>query len=50
MSTCQPHSFGDADFVDNGHFSGTGARRFADFLAPVVRDALPLSVLSFAPR
>ena len=32
-------SFGDADFVDNGHFSVQGARRFADFLAPVVRDA-----------
>ena len=32
-------SFGDADFVDNGHFSVQGARRFADDLAPVVRDA-----------
>ena len=30
---------GDADFVDNGHFSVRGARRFADILAPVVRDA-----------
>jgi lysophospholipase L1-like esterase len=32
-------SFGGADFVDNGHFSVQGARRFADDLAPVVRDA-----------
>jgi lysophospholipase L1-like esterase len=32
-------SFSDADFVDNGHFSVQGARRFADDLAPVVRDA-----------
>jgi lysophospholipase L1-like esterase len=32
-------SFSDADFVDNGHFSVQGARRFADILAPVVRDA-----------
>jgi lysophospholipase L1-like esterase len=32
-------SFGEADFVDNGHFSVQGARRFADDLAPVVRDA-----------
>ena len=32
-------SFGDADFIDNGHFSVRGARRFADVLAPVVRDA-----------
>lgn len=31
--------FSDADFVDNGHFSVAGARRFADYLAPVVRDA-----------
>lgn len=31
--------FSNADFVDNGHFSAAGARRFADFLAPVVRDA-----------
>jgi hypothetical protein len=31
--------FSDADFVDNGHFSTAGAKRFADFLAPVVRDA-----------
>jgi hypothetical protein len=34
-----PDSFGPADFVDNGHFSAQGARRFADDLAPVVRDA-----------
>jgi lysophospholipase L1-like esterase len=34
-----PDSFGDADFVDNGHFSVQGARRFAADLAPVVRDA-----------
>jgi hypothetical protein len=32
-------AFGDADFVDQGHFSAAGARRFADYLAPVVRDA-----------
>lgn len=31
--------FTDSDFVDNGHFSAAGAQRFADFLAPVVRDA-----------
>lgn len=31
--------FTDSDFVDNGHFSVAGAQRFADFLAPVVRDA-----------
>lgn len=31
--------FSDADFVDNGHFSAAGAQRFADFLAPIVRDA-----------
>ncbi len=31
--------FSDADFVDNGHFSAAGAQRFANFLAPVVRDA-----------
>ena len=34
-----PDSFGNADFVDNGHFSVRGARRFADALAPIVRDA-----------
>ena len=39
MSTCQSISFSDADFVDNGHFSVRGARRFAEVLAPVVRDA-----------
>ena len=32
-------SFGDKDFVDNGHFSKQGAERFAKALAPVVRDA-----------
>lgn len=32
-------AFGDADFADNGHFSVQGARRFAAYLAPVVRDA-----------
>ena len=31
--------FSNADFVDNGHFSAAGAQRFAEFLAPVVRDA-----------
>ena len=39
MSPCRPKSFGGADFVDYGHFSAQGARRFADILAPVVRDA-----------
>jgi lysophospholipase L1-like esterase len=34
-----PGSFGDADFVDNGHFSVRGAQRFAADLVPVVRDA-----------
>lgn len=34
-----PDAFGDADFVDNGHFSVPGARRFADYLAPIVRQA-----------
>ena len=28
-----------ADFVDNGHFSPQGAQRFAEALAPMVRDA-----------
>jgi lysophospholipase L1-like esterase len=32
-----PASFVDADFVDQGHFSARGARRFADDLAPTVR-------------
>jgi hypothetical protein len=31
--------FTNADFVDNGHFSRPGAQRFADYLAPVVREA-----------
>jgi lysophospholipase L1-like esterase len=34
-----PPSFVDADFVDNGHFSGRGSQRFAAILAPVVRQA-----------
>lgn len=32
-------AFGPADFVDEGHFSAAGARRFAALLAPVVREA-----------
>lgn len=32
-------AFGAADFVDQGHFSASGARRFAEILAPRVRDA-----------
>jgi lysophospholipase L1-like esterase len=32
-------AFGNADFVDQGHFSAAGARRFAQYLAPAVRDA-----------
>lgn len=32
-------SFTNDDFVDNGHFSVRGAARFADALAPVVREA-----------
>ncbi len=32
-------SFGAADFVDNGHFSARGARRFAEHLAPAAREA-----------
>ena len=31
-------AFGPADFVDQGHFSAAGARRFAALLAPVVRE------------
>ena len=31
-------SFTGADFVDQGHFSKQGAQRFADALAPVVRE------------
>ena len=34
-----PDSFTGADFVDNGHFSVQGARRFAERLAPEVREA-----------
>jgi hypothetical protein len=32
-------AFTSADFVDNGHFSVQGARRFAAHLAPAVREA-----------
>ena len=32
-----PASFVVADFVDQGHFSARGAKRFADDLAPVVQ-------------
>ena len=31
-------AFGPADFIDQGHFSAAGARRFAELLAPVVRE------------
>ena len=31
-------AFGPADFVDEGHFSAAGSRRFAELLAPVVRE------------
>ena len=31
-------SFGPADFSDNGHFSPSGARRFAEALLPLVRE------------
>ena len=34
-----PERFGPGDFVDNGHFNPQGARRFAQAIAPVVRDA-----------
>ncbi len=34
-----PDAFVGADFVDNGHFSARGARRFAEHLAPAVREA-----------
>ena len=34
-----PASFGPADFVDNGHFSVQGAKRFADAVMPTVREA-----------
>ncbi len=34
-----PDRFGAADFVDNGHFNPQGARRFAEAIAPAVRDA-----------
>ena len=34
-----PDDFSDADFADNGHFSARGSRRFAQLLAPAVRDA-----------
>ena len=32
-----PASFVGVDFVDQGHFSARGAKRFADDLAPTVR-------------
>jgi len=32
-------SFAASDFVDNGHFSAAGARRFAEALLPTVREA-----------
>ena len=31
-------SFSSLDFVDNGHFSARGARRFAEALTPVVHE------------
>jgi lysophospholipase L1-like esterase len=34
-----PDAFTGTDFVDNGHFSAQGARRFAGYLAPAVREA-----------
>ncbi|MDP1838270.1 MAG: GDSL-type esterase/lipase family protein [Reyranella sp.] len=34
-----PDSFTGADFVDQGHFSAQGSRRFAAYLAPAVREA-----------
>ena len=34
-----PDAFTGADFVDNGHFSAQGWRRFAGYLAPAVREA-----------
>jgi lysophospholipase L1-like esterase len=34
-----PERFGAPDFVDNGHFNPQGARRFAEAIAPTVRDA-----------
>jgi hypothetical protein len=34
-----PDGFGPQDFVDNGHFNPQGARRFAEAIAPMVREA-----------
>lgn len=35
-------AFGTADFIDQGHFSETGARKFASYIAPVVaRECAP---------
>lgn len=34
-----PDRFGAQDFVDNGHFNPRGARRFAEIIAPAVREA-----------
>lgn len=36
-----PETFTGPDFVDQGHFSARGARRFADDLAPIVRRLCP---------
>jgi lysophospholipase L1-like esterase len=34
-----PERFGAPDFVDNGHFNPQGGRRFAEAIAPTVREA-----------
>lgn len=34
-----PDRFGQQDFIDNGHFNAHGARRFAEIIAPQVREA-----------
>jgi lysophospholipase L1-like esterase len=34
-----PDRFDQQDFVDNGHFNARGARRFAEIIAPQVRNA-----------
>jgi lysophospholipase L1-like esterase len=34
-----PDRLAAQDFVDNGHFNAQGARRFAEIIAPTVRDA-----------
>jgi len=44
-ATGDPHvdlpadAFSDRDFIDNGHFSADGAKRFVQYLAPIVADA-----------